>query len=280
MATRAVAMAGSRTAAASDSSAHTSMRKTTKTYKYQTDSSGNISTEIHTHTDTSNDQQSSSIRRLEERIRIIQDDLESEVNLRKRIEKEKHTLQAQIITLSERLTEAEGGAENQLDINRKREMEMARLRKLLEDVHTESEQSIHLLKTKHQEAMMELQEQIESVSRSKEAVTKQKSKMQSEISELLAHIEVLNSEKASMKKVVEKLEVQINEYNIKIQDMNKSVLNLTSEKNKYQQVQESYQLKNSIYRFYGSLTWQLGDSYGTIFSAFFVLGFSSKTLLG
>merc|ERR1719211_250439 len=98
---------------------------------------------------------------MEESIRIIQEDLESEQSLRRRIEKEKQGLQVQIITLSERLTEAEGGAESQLDINRKREAEMAKLRKLLEDVHTESEQQIHLLRKKHQEAMMELQEQID-----------------------------------------------------------------------------------------------------------------------
>lgn len=51
----------------------------------------------------------------------------------------------QIISLSERLTEAESGSESQLEINRKREAEMAKLRKLLEDVHTESEQQIHTL---------------------------------------------------------------------------------------------------------------------------------------
>ena len=34
---------------------------------------------------------------------------------------------------------------------------MAKLRKLLEDVHTESEQQIHILRQKHQTAMMELQ---------------------------------------------------------------------------------------------------------------------------
>lgn len=80
--------------------------------------------------------------------------------------------------MSERLTEAEGGAENQLDINRKREAEMAKLRKLLEDVHNESEQTIHALRKKHQEAMMELQEQIQSISRTKELTVKEKSKLQ------------------------------------------------------------------------------------------------------
>merc|ERR1711993_95767 len=125
MATRAVAVAGSRSAAAAESSTMMASRKTTKTTTYKTDASGNVSTEVHTHVDNSSDANSAST---------------------KRMEKEKQQLQVQIIALSERLTEAEGGAENQLDINRKREAEMAKLRKLLEDVHTESEQSIHLLK--------------------------------------------------------------------------------------------------------------------------------------
>ena len=97
---------------------------------------------------------------------------------------------SQILSLSERLTEAQGGCESQADLNRRREAEMAKLRKLLEDTHMESETVILTMKKKHQESMMELQEQIESVSRSKETVVKQKSKMQTEISELLAHIEV------------------------------------------------------------------------------------------
>merc|ERR1712141_857536 len=179
MATRAVAVAGSRSAAAAESSSMMASRKTTKTTTYKTDASGNVSTEVHTHVDSSSDANSASMRRMEERIRVIMEDLEAEQGLRKRIEK-KQQLQVQIIALSERLTEAEGGAENQLDINRKREAEMAKLRKLLEDVHTESEQSIHLLKKKHQEAMMELQEQIHSVSQTKEKVTKEKTKMSTE----------------------------------------------------------------------------------------------------
>ena len=107
----------------------------------------------------------------------------------------------QIISLSERLTEAESGSESQLDINRKREAEMAKLRKLLEEVHTESEQQIHTLRTKHQTSMMELQEQIERMSRDKEKVVKEKGVMKTEISELYAQIEILQSEKVSIKKV-------------------------------------------------------------------------------
>lgn len=217
--------------ASADSSSAIASRKTTKTYTYKQDGSGNISSEVHTKVEGS-DMSSQAIRRMEERIRVIMDDLESEQHLRKRIEREKQDLQIQIIHLSERLTEAEGGAESQLDINRKREAEMAKLRKLLEDVHNESEQTIHILRKKHQEAMMELQEQIQSVARSKELTVKEKSKLQVEIQELYAKIEVLQSEKISMKKVVEKLEIQVHEYNIKMEDLNRSVMDMNSGKSR------------------------------------------------
>merc|ERR1712106_765909 len=187
------------------------------------------------------------MRRFEEQIRVLHEDLESEMNLRRRVEHEKQQFQMQIISLSERLTEAESGSESQLEINRKREAEMAKLRKLLEDVHNESEQQIHTLRTKHQTSMMELQEQIERVSRDKEKVVKEKSVMKTEISELYAQIEILQSEKVSIKKVVEKLEITVNEYHIKIEDLNRTCADMTSSKAKLQmEAQEANKKLNEM----------------------------------
>merc|ERR1719295_2111595 len=143
--------------------------------------------------------------------------------------------------------EAESGSESQLDINRKREAEMAKLRKLLEEVHTESEQQIHTLRTKHQTSMMELQEQIERMSRDKEKVVKEKGVMKTEISELYAQIEILQSEKVSIKKVVEKLEITVNEYNVKIEGLNKSTQDLNAQKLKLQfEAQEANKKLNDM----------------------------------
>lgn len=247
MASRAVAVAASSKATAQDSTTSMASRKTTKTYRTVTDSSGNVSREVHTHVDSSSDTSHVAMRRLEEKIRILEEDLESEQSLRRRIEREKHDYQAQIIALSERLTESEGGAESQLDINRKREAEMAKLRKLLDDVHTESEQCIHILRKKHQEAMMELQEQIESISKSKEKVTKDKSKMQVEISELLAQIEILSQEKVTIRKVVERLEINVQEYSSKCEELNRTVIAVTADKTRlHQESQEANRRFNEM----------------------------------
>merc|ERR1711970_1348468 len=161
------------------------------------------------------------------------------MQLRRRIEREKQEFQLQIISLSERLTEAESGSASQLDVNRKREAEMAKLRKLLEDVHTESEQTIHQLRTKHQTAMMELQEQIELMSRSKEKVVKEKSSMKTEISELYAQIEVLQSEKVSIKTVVDitsqkqRLQMEAQDSAKKLNEMKLAIEHAGMDKNKF-----------------------------------------------
>merc|ERR1719435_909362 len=95
--------------------------------------------------------------------------------------------------------------------------------------------------------MMELQEQIERMSREKEKVVKEKSVMKTEISELYAQIEILQSEKISIKKVVEKLEITVNEYHIKIEDLNRSVADMTSSKQKLQmEAQESNKKLNEM----------------------------------
>lgn len=55
----------------------------------------------------------------------------------------------------------------QFEINRKRDTELTKLRKLLEDVHLESEETAHLLKKKHQEIVVDFQEQIDQLTKSK-----------------------------------------------------------------------------------------------------------------
>jgi len=242
-----LAIAASARGAAEDSSSSRQMKKTTKTYMMKTDSQGNVTTHTDIQVSGAASSEAASMRRFEEQIRVLQDDLESEMTLRRRVEHEKQQLQMQIISLSERLTEAESGSESQLDINRKREAEMAKLRKLLEEVHTESEQQIHNLRTKHQTSMMELQEQIERMSRDKEKVVKEKGVMKTEISELYAQIEILQSEKVSIKKVVEKLEIQVNEYHVQIESLNKTGQDMNAQKLKLQfEAQEANKKLNDM----------------------------------
>ena len=66
--------------------------------------------------------------RLQDKLRLLHEDLDSERELRQRIERERSDLQCQLIALSDRLEEAEGGAETQCEMNKKRDTELSKLR--------------------------------------------------------------------------------------------------------------------------------------------------------
>lgn len=61
-------------------------------------------------------------------------------------------------------------------------------------------------------------------------VEKEKSKFQAEVYELLAQVENVTKEKITVQKVVEKLEISISELHIKIEELNRTIVDITSHK--------------------------------------------------
>ena len=100
-------------------------------------------------------------------MRLLQEDLDGERELRQRIEREKSDLMVQLMQMSERLDDAEGSSESKAEMNKKRDAELAKLRKLLEDVHLEAEENTHQLRTKHQAAVVEMQDQVDQLQKQK-----------------------------------------------------------------------------------------------------------------
>ena len=111
-----LAISASARGMAEDSSSSRQMKKTTKTYVMKTDSQGNVTTHTDVQVSGSGSSESgwlhlehpipssfslqilsaASMRRYEEQIRVLQDDLESEMTLRRRVEHEKQGLQMQV----------------------------------------------------------------------------------------------------------------------------------------------------------------------------------------
>ena len=69
--------------------------------------------------------------------------------------------------MSERLDEAGGATHAQVELNKKREFEVNKLRKDLEEAAIQREATLQGLKKKHQDAVSEMTEQIDQLSRLK-----------------------------------------------------------------------------------------------------------------
>ncbi|XP_042865904.1 paramyosin, long form-like [Penaeus japonicus] len=232
MASKAVISSSTSKMAASSSSTKIVSKKvssssavTSKTYSYRSGAApddSNVTIEyIH---DVSN------VSRLEDKIRLLMEDIEYERELRQRVEREKADLSVQVIQLSERIEEVEAGADGQIEINKKRDAELAKLRKLLEDVHLESEQTHHMLKKKHQEAVVDFQDQIDILTKAKNKIEKEKAKYQAEVYEMTQQLEKVTLESAGYHKSVKSLNISIQELNIKIEELNRTIVDITSAK--------------------------------------------------
>lgn len=167
---------------------------------------------------------------LEDKIRLLQEDLEYERDIRQRIEREKADLSVTVIQLNERIEEVEAGADGQIEINRKRDAELAKLRKLLEDIHLESEQTQHTLKKKHNEAVADFQDQIDILTKSRTKIDKEKIKFQQESLDLSEQLEKVTIESAGYIKNVKTLNITVQELNVKIEELNRTIIDVTSSK--------------------------------------------------
>lgn len=217
-----------------------SKQVTTRSYTYGGDAGGNDDSNvtIEYHTDMS------SMSRLEDKIRLLHEDIEYEREIRQRVEREKADFSVQVIQLQERIEEVEAGADGQYEINRKRDAELAKLRKLLEDVHLEAEQTQHMLKKKYQEAVVDFQDQIDILTKSRTKVDKEKCKYQTEVYELTDSLEKATMEAANHNKNVKSLNIVIQELNIRIEEFSRTISDLSISKTRI--TSENIELHKSV----------------------------------
>merc|ERR1712223_1515700 len=101
-----------------------------------------------------------SIKELQGRIEEMEEELEAERQARAKAERKRSDLARELEQLGERLVEAGGATSAQIEMNKKRESGLAKLRKDLEEAKIQQESTMMKLKRKHGDAVAEMTEQI------------------------------------------------------------------------------------------------------------------------
>merc|ERR1712121_442825 len=108
-----------------------------------------------------------SIKELQGRVEEMEEELEAERQARAKAERQRSDLAREMESLGERLNEAMGTTAAQIELNKKRESEVSKLRKDLEENKIQQEATIGSLKKKHQDAISEMSEQIDQLGKMK-----------------------------------------------------------------------------------------------------------------
>merc|ERR1739848_52003 len=104
----------------------------------------------------------------------------AERQARAKAERQRSDLARELERLGERLNEAGGATNAQVELNKKREAEVGKLRKDLEEAHIQQESTMMNLKRKHQDAVAEMSEQIDQLNKMKSKIEKDKGAIQTE----------------------------------------------------------------------------------------------------
>merc|ERR1712193_198792 len=161
-----------------------------------------------------------SIKETQGRVEEYEEELESERQARAKAERQRSDLAKELDQLGDRLNEASGATGAQIELNKKREAEVGKLRKDIEECNIQNESVLMNLKKKHQDAIQEMTEQIDQLSKIKSKIDKDKSKVLNETNDARNACDEIMRAKASSEKANKSLVAQLNELNKKVEEAN------------------------------------------------------------
>jgi len=171
-----------------------------------------------------------SIKELQGRVEELEEELEAERQARAKAERQRSDIARELESLGERLVEAGGATSAQIELNKKREAEVSKLRKDLEECHIQQEATLVGLKRKHQDAVGEMNEQIETLNKMKAKIEKDKGQILTEIGDVRAATDEVARSKASAEKTYRNLVGQLNEHGKKVDEAKLSLADFETQK--------------------------------------------------
>merc|ERR1711963_511217 len=161
-----------------------------------------------------------SIKELQGRIEEMEEELEAERQARAKAERQRSDLAREMESLGERLNEATGTTHAQIELNKKRESEVTKLRKDLEECRIQHDATLVSLKKKQADSISEMSEQMDQLNKMKAKVTKDCGQIANEIADVRAATDEVARSKASAEKSQRALTGTLNELTKKIEEVN------------------------------------------------------------
>merc|ERR1712193_398544 len=168
------------------------------------------------------------------RIEELDEELNVERGNRAKAEKSRTMLKKDIEDISSRLEEAGSNTATQVELNKKREGELARLKGELEELNIAQEGTLAALRMKHNNTMSDLGEQIDSLNASKVKSEKDMSGLELDLRDARLDLEDAVKGKAELDKQGKLLQAAIVDSNTRVDEMARALNEAESTKKRLQ----------------------------------------------
>uniref|UniRef100_A0AAF5PU14 Myosin motor domain-containing protein n=1 Tax=Wuchereria bancrofti TaxID=6293 RepID=A0AAF5PU14_WUCBA len=164
----------------------------------------------------------------------LEEELQTERQAKLKIERSRSEMQKELEELSDRLDEAGGATQAQIELNKKREAELAKLRRDLEEVSLNAEIAVANLRKKHNDAMVELSGELDSAQKERIRMEKEKGSLQREIDTLRNQCDIEAKQRQNVDRFAKQLEAQLADTQLKVDEQVRNLQESIATKNKLQ----------------------------------------------
>jgi myosin heavy chain 6/7 len=208
------------------------------------------------------------VKELQGRLEEVDEELAIERQNRAKAEKNRSLLSRDIEDLGQRLEDAGNNTATQIELNKKRESELAKLKGELEESNISHEGTLAALRQKHNNNMAELGEQIDGLNKNKAKSEKDKSGMERDLQEARAGLDEVMRERANHERNGKLTQGLIVEAHQKLDEMARALNEADSSKKKLtvenqdlcRQIEETENAIAALGKGKISLTTQLEDT--------------------
>merc|ERR1719381_174978 len=208
------------------------------------------------------------VKELQCRVEELDEELIIERGNRAKAEKNRTVLSRDIQDLGSRLEEAGSNTSTQIELNKKREAELLKLKGDLDEANIAHEGTLAGLRQKHNGMMAEMGEQIDAINKAKAKCEKDKAAVERDLSEARNALESAMRDRADMEKNVKLTQQLITENNSKLDDLARGLNEADSSKKKLvvesqdlvRQIEEAENAICSLGKSKASLLTQLEDT--------------------
>merc|ERR1719264_1473962 len=211
---------------------------------------------------------SKQIKELQSRVDELDEEICVERGNRGKAEKNRSVLSRDIEDIGTRLEQAGSNTSTQIELNKKREAELSKLKSDLEESNIAHEGTLAALRQKHNSSMSELGEQIDAINKNKAKSEKDKAGMERDLQETRGGLEEAMRDRANMEKNCKMTQGLIVEANAKLDEMARALNEADSNKKKLtveaqdlnRQIEECENAIAALQKNKISLTTQLEDT--------------------
>jgi myosin heavy chain 6/7 len=174
------------------------------------------------------------VKELSSRLEELDEELTIERQNRAKAEKNRSTLSRDIGDLAEKLEDAGNNTATQIELNKKREAELAKLKAELDESNIAHEGTLAALRQKHNNNMSEMGEQIDGLNKMKAKADKDKAGMERDLGEARAALDEAMRDRANHERNGKLTGALIVESNVKLDEMARALNEADSSRKKLQ----------------------------------------------